>query len=133
MCVPGRSERMYRTIILICLVLGVGCSGRPTDTDTDQAPAEVEEGGHVENAHRETAEEFFVALRKVRSAEEEKKILSEFGQWLSENRYSISVEENRGTHRLSCPHFPPVTPWTDYEFIDIENLELLPQTDVRQD
>lgn len=96
--------------------------GVPMPPKTD-----VEDGGVVENVDRDKAEAYFVALGKVRSAEDEKKFLTDFGEWLSANDYKINVVEKNGKHELSCPCFPPVTPWTDHTFFDIKNLELLPR------
>ena len=93
---------------------------RRTDT-------EIEDGGTVENADRDKAEAYFVALGKVQTAEEEEKLLTEFGEWLKKTGYKIRVEEKNGKHNLSCPYFPPVTPWTEHSFRDIKNLELLPR------
>lgn len=93
----------------------------------DGSNVELEDGGQVENADRNKAEAYFVALCKVRSVEEEKTLLTEFGEWLSTNDYKINVVEKNGKHELSCPYFPPVTPWTNHTFHDIKNLELLPQ------
>ena len=115
-------------LIVLCMIFGVGCSRVPgTDAVVSESNPEVEDGGVVENADRDKAEAYFVALRGVRSVEEEKKLLTEFGKWLSDHGYSIRVVERDGKHRLSCPHFPPVTPWADHTFLDIRNLELLPQ------
>lgn len=87
---------------------------------------DVEDGGTVENADRDKAEAYFVALGKVQSVEEEEKLLTEFGEWLEKNGYRIRVVEKNGKHELSCPHFPPVTPWAEHSFFDVKNLELLP-------
>ena len=121
---------MSRIAIVVCLFFCVGCSadsdpnavGRGTETD-------VEDGGIVENADRDKAEAYFVALGKVQSAGEEEKLLMEFGEWLRKSGYKIRVEVRKGKHVLSCPYFPPVTPWTDHSFLDAKNLELLPRLD----
>jgi hypothetical protein len=89
--------------------------------------ADVEDGGAVENADRDKAEAYFVALGKVQTLEEEEKLLTEFGEWLKKNGYRISAVEKEGKHELSCPFFPPVTPWAEHSFLDVKNLELLPQ------
>ena len=91
--------------------------------------ADAEDGGRVENADRDKVEAYFIAFGKVRSVEEEEKLLTEFGEWLSKKGYRISVVEKNGKHELSCPYFPPVTPWTGHTFFDIKNLELLPRPD----
>lgn len=96
--------------------------GVPMPPKTD-----VEDGGVVENVDRDKAEAYLVAIGKVRSAEEEKQLLSDFGKWLVKNGYKVRVAEKNGKHELSCPCFPPVTPWTDHTFFDIKNLELLPR------
>ncbi len=119
---------MNRIAILFCLVFCVGCSREPDSNAVDRGTdADVEDGGLVENADRDKAEAYFVALGKVQSVEEEEKLLTEFGEWLEENGYKISVVEKNGKHELSCPYFPPVTPWADHSFFDVKNLELLPQ------
>lgn len=119
---------MRRIVIVLCMIFGVGCSRAPeTDAVVRESNPEVEDGGAVENADRDKAEAYLVALGKVRSAEEEKKHLTDFGEWLSSNNYTINVVEKNGKHELSCTWFPPVTPWTDHTFFDIKNLELLPR------
>ena len=121
---------MCRVVIVLCLISCVGCSRAPdTDAVVSESNPEVEDGGVVENADRDKAEAYLVALGKVRSVEEEKKPLTEFGEWLSTNDYKINVVEKNGKHELSCPYFPPVTPWTEHSFLDVENLELLPRLD----
>ena len=121
---------MNRLAICLCLIVCVGCSREPIPKSGDRrSDAEVEDGGVVENADREKAQAFFVALGKVKSVEEEKKLLTEFGEWLEEKEYKIEVEVKDGKHTLLCPYFPPVTPWTSHSFLDIKNLELLPRLD----
>ncbi len=119
---------MKRIAIILCVSLCGGCS---TDADPNAmqrgSDTEIEEGGIVENADRDKAEAYFIALGKVQSAEDEEKLLTEFGEWLKKNGYKISVVENNGKHHLSCPYFPPVTPDANHSFLDIENLELLPR------
>lgn len=87
---------------------------------------EIEDGGHTSSADRDQAEAYFARLAKVGSAEEEKKLLTEFGEWLSEHEYKIQVKVVDGKHDLSCPYFPPETPWIRHLFLDIQNLDLLP-------
>lgn len=89
--------------------------------------AEPEEGGTVGNPDRDRCEGYFKALSKVGSAAEEERLLTEFGQWLRKKNYRIQVEVRDGKHRLACPYFPPVTPWTDHAFLDVKHLELLPR------
>jgi hypothetical protein len=102
--------------------------GRVEINGVETAPdADVEDGGTVANADRDKAQAYFVSLGKVQSVEEEEKLLTEFGEWLEKNGYRISVVEKNGKHQLSCPHFPPVTPWAEHSFFDVKNLELLPQ------
>ena len=97
------------------------------DSVVEQPESEVVDGGSVDNPHREKADDYLSALGKVSSAEEEAQHLTEFAAWLNKNDYRIRVEEAEGKHVLSCPYFPPVTPWTAHTFIDIKNLELLPR------
>ncbi len=121
---------MNRIALCLCLIVCVGCSREPAPKAVDQkSNAEVEDGGTVENTNREKAEAYFVALAKVQSVEEEKKLLSEFGSWLKQNEYKVRIEAKDGKHHLSCPYFPPVTPWTSHTFRDIKNLDLLPRLD----
>ncbi|MFK7850596.1 MAG: ankyrin repeat domain-containing protein [Akkermansiaceae bacterium] len=88
---------------------------------------ETEEGGVVENPDRDKAEAYFTALGNVQSAQEEEKLLTEFGEWLKKNDYKVSVEERDGKYRLTCSSFPPVTPWIEHTFFDQKNLERLPR------
>ena len=121
-------QLMNRISICLLLIVFAGCSLEPTPKAMDPgSEAEVEDGGVVENADREKAQAFFIALGKVKSVEEEKKLLTEFGEWLEEKEYKIEVEVKDGKHNLLCPYFPPVTPWTSHSFLDIKNLELLPR------
>ena len=118
---------MSRIAIAFFLISCAGCSGQPDRNAVDRGThANVEDGGTVKDPDRDKAEAYFVALGKVRSAAEEEKLLTEFGDWLSTNGYKISAEEKNGKYTLSCPYFPPVTPWTDHTFFDIKNLDLLP-------
>ena len=118
---------MSRIAIVMCLTLCVGCSRQVDQNAANRArPADVEDGGQGENADRDKAQEYFSALGKVQSVEEEEKLLTEFSEWLKGRNYKIRVEVRNGKHILSCPYFPPVTPWTDHSFHDIKNLELLP-------
>lgn len=114
------------TLLLICTCLG--CSSKPVaNTENQKKDSQTEDGGVVENKDRDQAQKFFTALPKVESAEQEKKLLAEFGQWLRENEYQVEVKIVDGKHDLSCPYFPPVTPWVRHKFLDIDNLKLLPQ------
>jgi len=119
---------MCRVVIVLCLISCVGCSRAPdTDAVVSESNPEVEDGGVVENADRDKAQEYFGRLAKVQSVEEEEKLLTEFAEWLKKKEYKIRVEVKNGKHVLLCPYFPPVTPWTEHSFLDVENLELLPQ------
>jgi len=121
---------MSRIAIVLCLIFWGGCSRAPdTDAEVGGSNDEFIEGGTVENVDRDKAEEYFSALTKVQSVDEEEELLNEFAQWLKKNGYKIRVESANGKHRLSCPYFPPVTPWTDHSFLDVKNLELLPRLD----
>ena len=117
---------MSRLAIVFCVSMLVGCSGAVPDTPANGAQRKFEDGGPDKNVQRDKAEGYFMALRGVQSVDEEKQLLTEFGQWLTESGYKIQVEENDGRHKLSCPYFPPVTPWTEHAFYDIQNLQLLP-------
>ena len=121
---------MSRIAIVVSLICCVGCARQPDGSTVDQAMhADVEDGGRVPNADRDQAEAYFVALGQVRSVAEEEKLLTEFGEWLRTNGYKVSVTEKNGKHELSCPFFPPVTPWTEHTFFEIKNLDLLPRSD----
>ena len=121
---------MCRTIIYVFLCASVGCSTKPVPNALDRgSDTVVEDGGIAENADRDKTEAFFVAFRKVRSVDEEEKLLTKFGEWLDGKDYKIRVEVKNGKHVLSCPYFPPLTPWTSHSFLDIRNLELLPRLD----
>lgn len=114
----------------LSLIVCFGCSRDVIPQSMDQgSDAEVEDGGNVANADREKADGFFVALGNVQSVAEEEKLLTEFGEWLKSKEFKIRVEVKHGKHILSCPYFPPVTPWTSHSFHDIKNLELLPRLD----
>ena len=122
---------MNRATLVFCLAFCFGCSDQ-SDPDTGKGEPDqnaVEDGGTVESADRDQAKAYFAALRQVQSAEEETTLLTEFGDWLRTKGYRITVEVKGDGHILSCPHFPPVTPWTDHSFLDLKNLELLPRTD----
>lgn len=113
--------------VLVASMLAGSSEATESNTTKKSVRAEVEDGGVVENADRDRAQKYFNELRKVKSAEEEKKLLTSFGKWLRDSEYKIRVEEKKGKHDLSCPYFPPVTPWTEHKFYDIENLKLLPR------
>ena len=111
-------------------MIGVGCSRAPdTDAVVSESSREGVDGGTVESADRDKAQEYFGALAKVQSVEEEEQVLTEFAAWLRKKEYRVRVEVKNGKHILSCPHFPPVTPWTEHSFLDVKNLELLPRLD----
>jgi hypothetical protein len=121
---------MSRILIVLCLIFGVGCSpASDTDTAVSQSSPQDVDGGTVENADRDKAQEFLGALGKVQSVEEEEKLLTEFAEWLKKKEYRIGVDAKNEKHVLSCPYFPPVTPWTEHSFLDVRNLELLPRLD----
>ena len=119
---------MKRIAIVFCLTFYVGCSRElGTSSAGQHVETDAEDGGIVLNSDRDKAEKYLAALGKVQSAEEEEKLLIEFGEWLEKKGYTIRVEKANGKHKLMCPHFPPVTPWADHSFFDVKNLELLPQ------
>ena len=118
--------------IAMCLLLSafVGCSPETIPSGLKSGTGtEIDDGGVFENADREKAEEFFVALGNVKTVEDEQKLMTEFGKWLRRKGYKIKVEVNMEKHVLSCPCFPPETPWTGHSFLDVKNLELLPKLD----
>lgn len=119
---------MKRIAMGCCLILCAGCSGESGSDGANPGSGSgvVEDGGKVESADRDKAEAYFAALGRVRSAKEEEQVLSEFGEWLRASGYRIRSEVKKGKHVLSCPYFPPVTPWTEHSFLDPGNLELLP-------
>jgi hypothetical protein len=92
---------------------------------------EEEDGGVVQNSDRDKADKFLAELPNVKSIDEEKKLLTEFGDWLRENEYKIEVTMIDGKYDLSCPYFPPETPWVRHSFLDKGNLALLPRVDDR--
>ncbi len=110
-------------LLLFCIVcagcfLYAGCSSR-------------DEVGKVENQKDlDKVSEYFVALGNVKTAYEEEKLLTEFGEWLKKKGYKIRVKEEKdGRHYLSCHYFPPVIARTIHSFIDVKNLKLLPIVD----
>ena len=120
----------YLFALIFCLCICIGCSNKPNpDAARQDTDSKVEEGGTLDNADRDKAEAYFVSLGKVQSDEEERKLLTEFAKWLEENEYKIRVERRNEKYVLSCPYFPPVTPWTSHAFFNEENLELLPLHD----
>lgn len=118
---------MNRVAICLYLIVTAGCSPEPVpNTVNPPVIADGEDGGTVENADRDEAAAYFMAFGNVRSAEEEVQLLREFGAWLREKGYAIKVDLKNGKHDLSCPYFPPTTPWTSHSFFDVKNLKLLP-------
>ena len=89
--------------------------------------AKDEDGGVVPSEGRDRVTEFFKQLKATTTADEEKKVLTDFATWLDANKYKIEVEKVDSSYRLACPYFPPVTPWTEYRFRDLENLKIIPQ------
>ena len=121
-------QATFKIATCLALVVLAGCFRNPESNPVAQGrPDNVEDGGSVENADRDRAQEYFSALGDVESAEEEAKLLNDFGEWLRQEGFAVRVEVKNGKHDLSCPYFPPVTPWTSHSFIDIKNLELLPR------
>jgi len=121
---------MNRIALCLCIMVCGGCSSEPIPNVVDRgSDAEVEDGGTVKNPDREKTEAFFVKLAEVQSVEQEKKLLTEFGEWLDAKDYRVKVEVKNDKHHLSCPYFPPVTPWASHSFLDIKNLKLLPRLD----
>ena len=119
---------MRRILYCLVLILMIGCSGGQTPNDTiRKSTNQTEDGGVQENPDREKAEAFLVALKNVKSAEEERDQMSEFGEWLKRNHYKVRIETKNGKHEISCPYFPPDTPWISHLLFDTKNLELLPR------
>ena len=119
---------MHRFVMVLCVLFSIGCSpAAESEVANGESDREVVEGGTVENVDRDKAQDYLTALGKVQSVEEEEKLLTDFAEWLKMNGYKIKVEEAEGKHLLSCPYFPPITPWTSHSFLDVKNLELLPQ------
>ena len=121
---------MIRIALLWSVIVFTGCSSEPDANVIGRGTAaDLDDGGQIENADRDKTEAFFTAIKKVQSADEEKELFAEFGNWLKANGYKVRVELKNGMHQLSCPYFPPVTPWTSHKMLDITNLELLPQVE----
>ena len=119
---------MIRPNFIFGLIILAGCSPPPdTEVITRSSTSEILEGGHVESADFKKVEMYFERLDNVESAKEEAELLTEFAGWLVTNGYKIRIEEKDGKHALSCPYFPPVTPWTDHAFFDVDNANLLPR------
>ncbi|MEM7231791.1 MAG: hypothetical protein AAF517_06435 [Planctomycetota bacterium] len=120
--------KMVRGFGSLCLILSLGCSRAPHSTPASGgSEPEPVDGGVVESPGREKASEYLQALARVQSVDEEAKLLTDFSEWLNLNGYKIRVEEANGKHTLSCPYFPPVTPWVEHRFLDARNVELLPR------
>jgi hypothetical protein len=98
----------------------------PDPPSSVETGTEVEDGGVVASEDRDRVNAFFQALGEVRSAEEEKAVVNDLTRWLKAKGYKVEVEQQNGKHILSCPYFPPVTPWTSHSFFDEGNLDLLP-------
>ncbi len=120
--------------ILVCVLsvsigsLVVGCSpASDSEVVKNESDGGVVDGGTIISVDTHRVQEYFDALAKVRSVQEEEKLISDFADWLSKNGYKIVIEEKNGKHVLLCPYFPPVTPWTSHSFLDIRNLEMLPK------
>ena len=115
---------MHRVLpLLFVTICFIGCSG---NVEKKSKESEID-GGTVKNSDRDKAEEYFAAFKDLKSAEDEEKLMKDFGKWLETKEYYLRVELKDGKHNLSCPYFPPVTPWTDHRFFDVKNLNLLPQ------
>ena len=115
----SKTRCLKSVLLALCMVVAAGCSRAPdTVAVTGKPNPEVEDGGVVKNADRDTAQDYLGRLAKVQSGEEEKKLLTEFAQWLKTKEYKVRVEVKNGKHVLSCPYFPPVTPWTDHTFVE---------------
>lgn len=117
---------MHKTLCLALALTLVGCSPE-TERPPTNVSTETEDGGEVVNPHRDQATAYFQSLTKSESAEEEKRIVTELAAWLNANEYKVEIIEEDGVHTLSCPYFPPVTPWVQHTFIDADHVDLLPE------
>ncbi|MCR9200181.1 MAG: hypothetical protein NXI04_16220 [Planctomycetaceae bacterium] len=90
------------------------------------AKTDTEDGETPQNPDRDRAQEFLSQLSQIKSAEEEMKLLTEFADWLRDNKYTVRLEIVDDATRLTCPDFPPVTPWVSHTFLDSQNMALLP-------
>lgn len=123
----------FQLVVFGCLLVCWGCSeSRPLDrvttpTIVTTSCSEIEDGGLVPQPDRDRAQQYFSQFAQIDSLEDERRLLTEFGGWLGANGYRVEIEKAGDGFRLSCPYFPPVTPWTDYTFRDPANLDLLPQ------
>ena len=130
---PGqpRVRRAVLCAISFCLVVVLACAPESTTnvvgSGVPRSESEVEDGGSVKNEDRDRCAEYFEAFANIGSASEEKRLFTEFGDWLTKRGYLIEVEAKNGKHVLSCPYFPPVTPWTEHSCFDVQHLKLLPQ------
>ena len=122
-------SRIFVCALTVCIGFSVvGCSpASDSEVGNSGSDAEVVEGGTVANVDRDRAQEYLNAFAKVRSVQEERKLVTDFADWLNKNGYKIEIEETNGKHVLSCPYFPPITPWTSHSFLDVKNLDLLPR------
>lgn len=120
---------MYRILALSCLTICIGqhqTSHVASAHDFIVAEKVVGKEG-TKDAHRDRVTRYFNKLATVKSAEEEERVLTELSVFLNKHRYKIKVERKDEKHLLLCPYFPPITPWVEYSFHDIENLKLLPR------
>ena len=92
-------------VMVLCLIFSVGCSRAP-DADVVVSESNPEDGGTVENADRDKAQEYFRALAKVQSAEEEEKLLNGVRPMAEEEGIQA---QGRGIE-WEAPSFLPVFP-----------------------
>lgn len=116
------------SVVIACFVSCAGCKNEQhSDAPDITSGTGVEDGGTAASSDRATCSNYFDRFAELQSSEEEAELLTEFGNWLSKHEYLIHVEMKEGKHVLSCPYFPPVTPWTEHTFLDVANLERLPR------
>jgi hypothetical protein len=115
-------------MLLVVAVLSACSESSDGGTRDKSDPHEIEDGTLVNSQHRQIVNDYFEALSQTTNAADEKKVISDFAAWLNEHGYKLQVEpRDDGSVRLLCPHMPPQTPWTAYEFRDARHLGLLPR------
>ena len=93
-------SRIFVCVLSVSIgLLIVGCSpasdGEVVNNESDGG---VVDGGTVINVDRDGVQEYFDAFAKVRSVQEEEKLVTDFAEWLGKNGYKIVIEEKNGKH-----------------------------------